>query len=281
MREPIFLRDDDELNKFHLRAHGLIYNDYSGNVASGAIGNVLHLAGCRHVGKSNTKAPKLFFGKLEDAMAWISRERGPEGARWRRCTCCRPFAEVASPALRQGKPLPSAAFQRMPSASRRLTGGTRESNPSPFTEGQVEDFLQPWLELRGYAVSKRVRVANGIIDMVAHGDDGEWIIEAKGEDRGGFGTSEMNFRIGIAQICSRRTGRVGQKSALAIPFTPQFQKVLRKHRDFSVFEKMDIWLFVARADGTITKLAPDQVQAFVDELAFASGTAPPGLDSTL
>ena len=113
---------------------------------------------------------------------------------------------------------------------------------------------------------KRVRVANGIIDMVANGDDGEWIIEAKGEDRGGFGTAEMNFRIGIAQICSRRTERARQTSALAIPMTPHFRKVLRKHRDFSVFEKMDLWLFVAEADGTITKLAPDRVQAFVDGL---------------
>lgn len=271
MPAPHFIKNDDELKQLHLLGKGFIYNDYSGNIPSGALGNVLHLAECTNVGRSSTKYPKVFFEDIGEAAKWISNERGPEGSRWRRCVCCRSEHAAATrnprvapePTKQVALSKPASQVSRKPQR-REKTG--QDQMPPPFTEGQVEDYLQPWLEANGYSVKKRVRVDNGIIDMVAQGQNDEWIIEAKGEDRGGFGTAEMNFRIGIAQICSRMTKQTGRKFALAIPLTAHFERLLIKHRDFTVFEKMEIWLFASDRDGSITKLSPDQIQIFVDGL---------------
>lgn len=127
--------------------------------------------------------------------------------------------------------------------------------------------MQPWLEAAGYSVDKRVRVGNGVIDMVARRQGDEWVIEAKGEDRGGFGTAEMNFRIGIAQICSRMDGTLERRYALALPLTTHFRRLLLKHRDFTVFERMEIWMLIISPDGIVTALSPNSVQRFVDALA--------------
>ncbi len=145
--------------------------------------------------------------------------------------------------------------------------GKTASVDVPFTEGRVEDHLLPWLEAKGYSVRKRVRVANGIIDVVAQGQTEEWIIEAKGEDKGGYNSAEMNFRIGISQICSRMEDSGRDKAfGLAIPMTTHFEKVLRKHRNFSVFDQMRIWLLIVDAEGAVTALHPAEVQKFVDDL---------------
>ena len=137
----------------------------------------------------------------------------------------------------------------------------------PFTESRVEDFLQPWLEAKGYVVKKQVRVPNGIIDMIAHSPSEKWVIEAKGEDRGGYNSAEMNFRIGISQLCSRmESDRSKTTYCLAIPTTPHFTKVLKKHRNFLVFEQMSIWLLVADETGTITLVEPTAVHSYVDGL---------------
>ena len=260
---PHFIKDDDELMQRHLlgksSGDGFVYNDYSGNAPSGSIGNVLHRAGCPYIAKANTKKPKVFFDSIGDASRWISQQRGNEGERWRRCNCCDSERSIGN--------------KQKFDAAQLITKKTRKANQNslnsaaPFTEGRVEDFLQPWLEGEGYTVKKRVRVSNGIVDIVAGNHDSEWVIEAKGEDKGGFGTAEMNFRIGIAQICSRMERRLGRRFALAIPLTSHFKRLLLKHRDFTIFERMEIWLFIATADGEISLIPPNDVQGFVDSLS--------------
>ncbi len=264
---PHFIKDDDELMRLHLLGRSsnscFIYNDYSGNVASGLSGNVLHRAGCPHVGKSNTRYQKVFFNDLDMATRWICQQRGDEGKRWRRCSCCKSEHQAHGSATPTPSPLEATTRKQAPEPK---TPSHPAPGKEPFTEGKVEDLLQPWLEAQGYSVEKRVRVGNGIIDVVAHRSDSEWVIEAKGEDKGGFGTAEMNFRIGIAQICSRMEHKPGRRFALAIPLTADFQRLLRKHRDFTVFERMEIWLFVANSDGEISLVSPEQIQGFVDGL---------------
>lgn len=262
-----FIEDDGELAQLHQLGLGFIYNDYSGPRPSGAQYNVLHTAKCQFVGNSNTRYPKIFFKDLIAAVNRLSEYRGGEGTGWRRCSCCKSEHTLQRhPSSEMGWAL-SHNPPRLPvgkSVNESLI--VPKNNEPPFTEGRVEDHLQPWLEANGYAVKKRVRVANGIIDIVAIRQSSEWIIEAKGEDRGGYNSAEMNFRIGISQICSRMEVGHGRSFGLAIPMTTHFKRVLIKHRNFSVFEQMRIWLLIASADGIITALQPADVQNYVNDL---------------
>lgn len=250
-----FIRDDPELATLHEAGEGLIYNDYYGARTLGAKGNLLHAARCSGVRMSNTKYRKVFFGLLTDALAWLSEHRGVEGTGWKRCGKC--HAEVEG---------------RLPSDNTRLrttspsTENMATTDPVPFTEGRVEKLLVPWLEAQGFTVQMRVRVPNGIIDLVARKSVDEWVIEAKGEDRGGYNTAEMNFRIGISQICSRMAEGQGKIFCLAIPMTPHFKRVLVKHMSFVVFERVGLWLLVVESNGEVRALSPDAVQQYVDQL---------------
>jgi len=82
------IESDVELLMLHAQARGYIYNDYSGGTPNGAYGNVLHIAKCSHVAKSNTNYGKFFFNDYADAGAWLERNRGRETIAWRRCHCC-------------------------------------------------------------------------------------------------------------------------------------------------------------------------------------------------
>ncbi|MGE8452586.1 MAG: hypothetical protein ACN6OP_18590 [Pseudomonadales bacterium] len=84
----IKIETDEDLQSLHAQAQGYIYNDYSGLAPRGAVGNVLHIAKCHHVAKSNTNYGKFFFGTYEDAVTWLKNSRGREAIAWRRCHCC-------------------------------------------------------------------------------------------------------------------------------------------------------------------------------------------------
>jgi hypothetical protein len=168
------IRTDDELSRLHNAGVGLIYNDYSGRGPSGARYNVLHAAHCSWVVKSNTKIPKIFFDAISEAEAWLSSNRGPEGSNWKRCGSCLAKSPDAKDSVTIDTTRSPHQVHPTPTAI------------SPFTESRVEDALVPWLEGHGYTVRKRVTAFNGIIDLEATGPDGRWLIEAKGEDRGGL-----------------------------------------------------------------------------------------------
>jgi hypothetical protein len=259
--------DDDELRRLHVGRQGFIYNDYRGPVLKGASGNVLHVAGCSALGAANTKYPKYHFESFLDAAAWLVSERGREGTGWRRCRCCPDVSDsdqIVStvPAVNRSSLLNSASLD-----DKGIAQPASETQDAPFAESQVENLLKDWFEAQGLRVVKRVRVPNGVVDLVASGGGTDWVIEAKGEDRGkGYGTAEINFRIGISQLCSRISERVGKEYGLAIPMSSKFRRVLTKHENFEVFSRMRIWLFVVSTDGTVSRYAPDMVQAFCDSL---------------
>ncbi|MEJ8848876.1 hypothetical protein [Variovorax rhizosphaerae] len=79
---------DDELQGLRAQARGYIYNDYRGAVPNGAEGNVLHIAGCSSISRSNTNYGKFFFERCDDATAWLEQNRGRETVAWRRCHRC-------------------------------------------------------------------------------------------------------------------------------------------------------------------------------------------------
>lgn len=248
-----FVINDKELSTLHQLGAGLIYNDFSGMASTGAKYNVLHKAGCRWVLRSNTNVRKVFFDTVADATIWLRDNRGAEGENWKRCGTCRGGGHTGFVSMR------SQAKPRAPYPS-------QIAGLEPFTEGRVEDALIPWLQAQGFEVRKRVRVHNGIVDLVAHRQEEDLVVEAKGEDKGGFHSAEMNFRIGIAQICSRMERQLNKRYGLAIPLTAHFRRVLLKHMNFGVFEQMGLWMYVVCENGSISELPPGTVQSFVDGL---------------
>lgn len=233
-----FVKSNAELEQLHSAGEGFIYNDFSRKGPSGKDYNVLHAASCRWVARSNVNVPKIFFSNLHKAIEWLRKNRGEEGKNWKRCGTCQAKARRLSPILRGPKLLDTAK-----SAPVRM---------GPFTETEAEKFLLQYLKVNDYKVRRQVRVASGIVDVVAEGPDGRWLIEVKGEDRGGCTSAEMNFQMGVGQIVSRMTDP-GVSYALAFPMTSDFKKVLRKYKGSLGFERLDLYLFVIHRDGKVDK----------------------------
>jgi len=233
-----FIESNAELYRLHSAGEGLFYNDFSRKGPSGKKYNILHAAYCRWMLRSNVNVPKYFFSDIDKAIAWLRKNRGEEGKNWKCCGTCKAKARPISPVSRKSKPLDAVK-----SAPVRM---------GPFTETEVEKILLQYLKDNNYKVRRQVRVASGIVDVVAEGPDGRWFIEVKGEDRGGYTSAEMNFQIGVGQILSRMTDpRVSY--ALAFPMTSDFKKVLRKYKGSFGFERLNLHFFVIHRDGKVDK----------------------------
>ena len=227
-----------ELEHLHSVGEGLIYNDFSRKGPSGKKYNILHAAYCRWMLRSNVNVPKYFFSDIDEAIEWLRKNRGEEGKNWKCCGTCQAKARRLSPVLRGPKRLDAVK-----SAAVRTV---------PFTEAEAEKILLQYLREHGYKVRRQVRVASGIVDVVAEGPDGRWLIEVKGEDKGGYGSAEMNFQMGVGQIVSRMTDpRVSY--ALAFPITSDFKKVLRKYKGSFGFKRLNLYFFVIHRDGKVDK----------------------------
>lgn len=92
------------------------------------------------------------------------------------------------------------------------------------------------------------------------------MIEAKGEDRGGYNSAEMNFRIGIGQISSRMVGFENACFGVAIPLTRDFKRVLRKFEGSIAFEKLGLWLFTLDENERIARIGPDDARSYIEAL---------------
>lgn len=262
MDDAMQVTQDDVLRQLHEKGQGFLYNDFSGLGATGHLYNVLHAARCPWVPRSNTNVPKLFFFTLEAARAWLTEARGEEGVGWKRCRTCRAFDPVAAPEVVEAAPSPEVNRER-----KRPPIAPRSAVPFlPFKEARVEKCLASWFEAQGYRVDMRVIVASGIIDFVAYRGQEIWVIEAKGEDRGGYNSAEMNFRIGIGQVGSRMSGFENAHFGLAIPVTRDFNRVLRKFTGSIAFEKLGLWLFLIDESDGVNLVAPEEARSYIDGL---------------
>lgn len=237
---------NEELSRLHASGVGLIYNDFSRHGVSGQKYNVLHAASCDWILKSNVNVPKYFFEDLDEAVAWLTANRGPEGANWRRCGTC--GARVAQRASRHSTIAPP------------LEGYKRSGI---FTEQQVEDILVDHLRARGHQVRTRVSVESGIVDIVASDPQREWLIEVKGEDKGGYTSAEMNFQVGIGQVAARMNSD-SKRYALAVPLTSHFRRVLQKYRGSLAFRRLGLTLFVVKDAGEVECIDPRDVRSYLD-----------------
>lgn len=82
------IKSDRELRQICNCGKGFIYNDFSRMAPSGKKYNILHVASCRWLVRSNTNVPKIFFDTAEEAVNWLKANRGEEGTKWKWCDTC-------------------------------------------------------------------------------------------------------------------------------------------------------------------------------------------------
>ncbi len=133
-----------------------------------------------------------------------------------------------------------------------------------FREREVLSLLVGYLKKNGWQVKEQIRVKGGSIDIGAEKEGKILLIEAKGEDRGGYGTAEMNFQLGLGQLMSRMK-HSDAEYGLAFPLTRDFKKVLRKYRGSFAFQKLGIYLIPVERDGSCHIISPLEVLSFLDE----------------
>jgi hypothetical protein len=136
---------------------------------------------------------------------------------------------------------------------------------TPFAEPEVERLLITHLQGKGYRVNQRQHVHSGIIDVAATGADGNWLIEVKGEDRGGYNSAQMNFQMGIGQIMSRMTDP-DALYAVAIPVTHDYLRVLRKFKGSLGFGPLKLFFFLVHRDGKVERYDAPEMSAYIGKI---------------
>lgn len=141
-----------------------------------------------------------------------------------------------------------------------------DDNGGAFREANVEEALYRHLEAGGYRVDRSVRVPSGIIDAVATGSEERVVIEAKGEDRGGYGSAHMNFQIGIGQLASRMVDEASVY-ALAYPDSEHYRAVLRIFAGSIAFVRLNLRFYVVGRDGSVRSIEADEISSWIDALS--------------
>jgi len=135
---------------------------------------------------------------------------------------------------------------------------------SIFKEDEVISILKRGLKQDGWSVKEQVKAGKSFIDLAADKDGIAFLIEAKGEDKGGLTSAEMNLQMGLGQIMSRMTDR-SKKYGLAFPRTADFMKVLQKYEGSTAFKTLDLYLFVAERDRNYFVVPPSDIAAFIND----------------
>jgi hypothetical protein len=253
-----------ELAELRERGRGFIYQDWTIRGADTS-GNRLHWVGCDQVARMlqgadpsrRPSVPKIFFDDLDDALAWLLANRGAESERWRRCSRCDA----------EGPGTGAEADPALVAASARPTQPVPVDETAPaFREADVEEALYRHLEAGGYRVERGVRVPSGIVDAVATSSAERVVIEAKGEDRGGYGSAQMNFQIGIGQLASRMVDEASVY-ALAFPDSEHYRAVLRTFGGSIAFVRLNLRFYAVGRDGSVRTIEADEISAWIDALS--------------
>jgi len=149
---------------------------------------------------------------------------------------------------------------------KQITGKGLPGEGHVFRESEVVSILARHLRENGWKVKEQVLVEGGSIDIGAEKGGKILLIEAKGEDRGGYISADMNFHMGLGQLMSRMK-HTEAEYGLAFPLTGDFIKALRKHRGSFAFEKLGIHLISVNRNGSCRLVPPHDVLKFLDEIS--------------
>jgi len=146
-----------------------------------------------------------------------------------------------------------------------------EKNKSEiFREREVLEILKKYLKEEGWKVKEQIKIDGGRIDIRAEKEGEILLIEAKGEDKGGYTSAEMNFQMGLGQLMSRMKDK-DAKYGLAFPLARDFMKVLQKYRGSFAFERLGIYLIPVERDGNCRMISPHEVIEFLKDLTDITG----------
>jgi hypothetical protein len=242
----------NELRQLHYTAKGFIYSDSAGTGPGGQNYNILHRAGCRWVKKTKVLVPRYYFDTLDEAYSWLEQNRGLEGQNWRRCKSCRP---------RSGR----HPIRVLRTSASEAEGASAAKAAGPFKERQVQGLLVDWFQNQGYQAQTQAPVKNGIVDVLVSVRDREWVIEVKGEDRGGYASAQMNFQMGIGQILSRMADPT-KVYALAFPATKDYGRVVEKYQGTFGADKLGLYLITVSRDGAVEGFAGSDINELIESL---------------
>ena len=158
----------------------------------------------------------------------------------------------------------NAGVVRLESIRKQIRGEPTSEKDAVFREREVLSILVRYLKENDWTVKEQIRVKGGSIDIGAEKEGKMMLIEAKGEDRGGYTSAEMNFQMGLGQLMSRMK-HSDAEYGLAFPFTEDFKKVLSKYRGSFAFEKLGIYLIPVKRDGTCRMIAPNEILKFLEK----------------
>ena len=147
------------------------------------------------------------------------------------------------------------------SIRKQIRGKPTSEKSDVFRESEVLSILVKYLKENGWKVKEQIRVEGGRIDVGAEKEGRILLIEAKGEDRGGYTSAEMNFQMGLGQVMSRMKHKA--EYGLAFPLTKNFTRVLQKYRGSFAFEKLGIYLVPVKRDGWCRLISPIDVLNFL------------------
>lgn len=249
------IKDEEELFKIHSKGHGFILNDYPQDRY-----RILHHASCDDITRSSTTYKKFFFSTREEAFRWLESNRGKEGEKWHCCGHCDALGQNDIESISKN----SLEISKK-NINNQKPGNLKSISNNVFKESKVQEILVNYLKNKKYNVKEGHRVKSGLIDVVADKDDELIIIEAKGEDKGGYTSAEMNFMIGIGQIITRMTSK-NAKYALAFPLTNDFKKVLRKYKNSDGFSKLGLNFYVVSENEMVSFFNPEEFLNFIEEL---------------
>lgn len=148
---------------------------------------------------------------------------------------------------------------------KQIRGEPTSEKDDVFREREVLSILVRYLKENGWKVKEQIRVKGGSIDIGAEKEGKTLLIEAKGEDRGGYTSAEMNFQMGLGQLMSRMKHHEAEYG-IAFPLTRDFTKVLRKYKGSFAFEKLEICLLPVTRDGACRLIPPNEVLRFLEEI---------------
>lgn len=245
--------NDEQLYKLHNIGKGYIFNYFTGGKDANKY-NVLHSTECYWVTRSNTNVKKYFFKTLKEAEEWLMLNVGKQDEKWKKCGTC---SALGQPFIEE--------IEKILNKEINVKNNINNKGEDIFREAKVQELLVKYLKQNGYNIKEQHKVSSGIIDIVADKDDEIIVIEVKGEDKGGYGSAEMNFQMGIGQILSRMANK-NVKYALAFPLTSNFKKVLKKYKKTLGFQNLNLSFYIAKEDETIEFYTCDNLIEMIHNL---------------
>jgi len=152
-----------------------------------------------------------------------------------------------------------------------------------MAESLVQENLKKWFVSKGYkVVEKCIDDPTKIedikecrshsifgIDIVAQKGHEKWIIEVKGETKGGSASGDVDFCTGLGQLLSiMKKFDEDIHYGIAVPHpSKNFRNIIGRFSNSEAIKKLGLNLFLVRRDGAVVHKSTEEFAVFAEELA--------------